>query len=46
MNIAPGQGQTNPWGQNFDVYRKALSLPPFIASFKKIILKPDFLYIF
>ena len=27
MYIAPGQGQTDPRGQNFDVNRKALSLP-------------------
>ena len=32
---APGQGQTTPWGHNFDVNRKALSLCPFVASFKK-----------
>ena len=30
MYIAPGQGQTAPRGQNFDVNRKALSLYPFI----------------
>ena len=35
MYIAPGQGQTNPWGQNFDVNRKLLPLWPFVASFKK-----------
>ena len=34
MYIAPGQGQTAPRGQNFDVNRKALSLYPFVASFK------------
>ena len=34
MYIAPGQGQTAPWGQNFDVNRKALSLYPFVTSFK------------
>ena len=28
MYIAPGQGQTAPWGQKFDVNRKALSLYP------------------
>ena len=38
MYIAPGQGQTTPWGQNPDVNRKTLSLCPFIASFKKISL--------
>ena len=36
--IAPGQGQTNPWGQNFDVNRKLLTLWPFVASFKNISL--------
>ena len=25
-HIVPGQGQTNPWGQTFDVNRKPLSL--------------------
>ena len=41
MHIAPGQGQTAPSGQSFDVNRKALSLYPFVASFKKISLKSD-----
>ena len=36
MYIAPGQGQTAPRGQNLDVNRKALSLYPFVASFKEI----------
>ena len=44
--IAPGQGQTTPWRQNFDVNRKALSFCPFVASFKKISLKSDFIHIF
>ena len=43
MFIAPGQGQTAPRGQNFDVNRKALSLYPFVASLKKISLKSDFI---
>ena len=43
MYIAPGQGQTTPWGQNFDVNRKALSLCPFRVSFKNISLKSDFI---
>ena len=43
MYIAPGQGQKTPWGQNPDVNRKALSLCPFVASFKKISLKSDFI---
>ena len=41
MYITPGQGQTNLCGQNPDVNRKALSLCPFVASFKKISLKSD-----
>ena len=45
MYIAPGQGQTAPRGQNFDVNRKALSLYPFIASFKEISLKSDFIFL-
>ena len=36
MYIAPGQGQTVPWGQNFDVNR-------ICCQFKKIPLKSDFL---
>ena len=35
MYIAPGQGQTTPWGQTFDVNRKPLSLCPFVAGLKK-----------
>ena len=46
MYIAPGQGQTILCGQNPDVNRKALSLFPFVASFKKISLKSDFIYNF
>ena len=41
-----GQGQTTVCGQNFDVNRKALSLCPFAASFKKMSLKSDFIHIF
>ena len=44
MYIAPGQGQTDPRGQNFDVNRKALSLYPFVAIFKEIPLKSDFMH--
>ena len=43
MYIAPGQGQTTLCGQKPDVNRKALSLCPFVASFKKISLKSDFI---
>ena len=46
MYIAPGQGQTAPRGQNFDVKRKALSLYLFAASFKEISLKSDFMQVF
>ena len=46
MYIAPGQGQTAAKEQNFDVNRKALSLYPFVASFKEISLKSDFIQFF
>ena len=46
MYIAPGQGQTAPRGQNLDANRKALSLYPFVASFKEISLKSDFIHFF
>ena len=46
MYIAPGQGQTAPRGQIFDVNRKALSLYPFAASFKEISFKSDFIQFF
>ena len=46
MYIAPGRGQTAPRGQNLDVSRKALSLYPFVASFKEISLKSDFIHLF
>ena len=46
MYIAPGQGQTTPWGRNFDGNRNSLSLCPFVASFKTISLKSDFLPFF
>ena len=45
LYIAPGQGQTAPRGQNFDVKRKALSLYPFVASFKEIS-ESDFIHFF
>ena len=45
MYIAPGQGQTTPWGQTFDVNRKPLSLCAFVAGLNKIALKSDFIYI-
>ena len=43
MYIAPGQGQTSPKGQSFDVNRIVLSLHSFVASFKKMSLKSDFI---
>ena len=46
MYIAPGQGQTAPREQKFDVNTKALSLYPFVASFKEISLKSDFIQFF
>ena len=42
MYIAPGQGQTAPRGQSFDVNRNVLSLHSFVASFKYMSLKSDF----
>ena len=46
MYIALGQGQTAPRGQNFYDNRKIISLYPFVASFKEISLKSDFIQIF
>ena len=46
MYVALGHGQTAHRGQNFDVNRKALLLYPFIASFKEISLKSDFIHFF
>ena len=46
MYRAPGKGQTAPRGQNFYVNREALSLYPFVASFKEISLKSDFIHFF
>ena len=46
MCIAPEQGQTTPRGQHFDVNRKALSFNQFVASFKEISLKSDFIHFF
>ena len=43
--IDPGQGLT-PWGQNFNVNRNILSLRSFVASFKNISLKDDFIQSF
>ena len=46
MYIAPGKRQTTPWGQTFDVTRKPSSLCPFVAGFKKIALKSDYISFF
>ena len=46
MNIAPVQGLTTLWGRNIDVNRKALSLYPFVESFKEISLKSEFKHFF
>ena len=46
IHVAPAQGQTDPRGLNFGVHRKALSLFPFVASFKEISLKSDFIQLF
>ena len=46
MYIALGQWQTTPRGQSFDVNRNVLSLHSFVASFKKISLKCDFIQFF
>ena len=46
MHIAPGQGQTAPRGQSFDVNGNILSLHSFVASFKKMSLKSDFIQFF
>ena len=43
---SPGAGADSPRGQNFDVNRNALSLYPFVASFKDISLKSDFVHFF
>ena len=46
MYIAPGTGQTTPWGQNLDVNRNSLSLCPYVAGFKMVSSKSDFIHIF
>ena len=44
--IALGQGQTAPRSRSFDVNRNVLSLLSFVASFKKMFLKSDFIQFF
>ena len=46
MYIAPGQGQTTPWGQNFDVNRNSLPLCPFVDSLKTNLFEISFFIIF
>ena len=46
MYIAPGKGLTTPSGLKFDVNRNILSLRSFVASFKKLSLKSDFIHFF
>ena len=43
IRVALVQGQRDPRGLSFDVNRKALSLFPFVVSFKEISLKSDFI---
>ena len=43
---SPRTGLTTPCGWNFDVNRNILSLRSFVASFKKISLKSDFIHFF
>ena len=43
---SPRQGQTTHWWQKFDDNRKAFSLCPYVASFKMISSKSDFIHIF
>ena len=43
---SPWQRQRIHWGQNFDDNRKAFSLCPYVASFKIISSKSDFIHIF
>ena len=46
MYIAPEQGQTTPWGQNFVVKRNSLSLCPFVASLIKNLCDVWFFTVF
>ena len=43
---SPGQGQTAPWGQSSDINSNVLSFHSFVASFKKMSLKSDFIHFF
>ena len=46
MYISPEQWQTAPRVQSFDVNNDVLSLHSFVASFKKMSLKSDFIQFF
>ena len=46
MYIASGQGQTAPRGQSFYFNRNVLSLHSFVASFKIMSMKSDFIHFF
>ena len=46
IHVVPAQEQRGPRGLNFGVNRKALSLFPFVAIFKEISLKSDFIQLF
>ena len=46
MYIALEQELTITWGRNFDINRNILSLRSFVASFKNVSLKSDFMYVF
>ena len=46
MYIAPGQGQIASRVRKFDANRRALSLYPFVASFKEISFKSDSIQFF
>ena len=43
---SPRKGQTTHWGQKFYDNRQAFSLCPYVASFKMISSKSDFIHIF
>ena len=46
MYIAPGQVQTAPRGQSFDVNKNVFLLRSFVTSFKTMPLKSDFIHFF
>ena len=46
MYIALGQGQTAPWRKILKSKERLYSFCPFVASFKKVSLKSDFIHMF